>query len=242
MALKLALRTLLETGLLKVRHSKGNWGTGFLIEGGYIVTACHCLPRLPDPMMQGDDVIRMFIKRFSSPKAGAQAEVIYADACSDIAILGPVSSQDALDELLRYEAVVSAIEPVRVTLACLPRLQKMKVHVRTVRGDWLSGVAFVVGTGGRNLAVQLDRDSARIPGGTSGSPVFNEKGVAVGVLKIGSINHPDYVALALPDHIPMWVHDRLQNGLNLKKVRPKIIFSGASSLVTKEKNSSRSST
>jgi len=47
-------------------------------------------------------------------------------------------------------------------------------------------------------------------------PVFDNNGVAIGVLKISG-NRPDFFAAALPDHIPLWLLDLIENGLTFQR-------------------------
>ena len=224
MSLKLVMDNLkgkTETSLVKVQNSKGNWGTGFLIDHGFIITNCHCLPRLdndlkkavrlPDPAKPDDDRVELAIKRFNSRREEARAEVVYADPCGDIAILQGLDSQDFPEQHIRYYKLIDDMNPIQIYLKPLLRLKDdLDVYVRTVERVWLSGTAFIAGAyGGRTLAVHLHDKKARIPGGTSGSPVFKADGVVVGVLKIGSLRTAEYYALAMPDYLPVWLYNRL---------------------------------
>lgn len=212
MAQKLSWKKDVESSLVKVRHGKGSWGTGFIVEHGFIITACHCLPRLPDPMRMGEDHILLQIKRFSAKRPEALVEAAYLDPCGDVAVLRSLDNQAACDEAEKFERIIDNLIPLKVNLEPLQRFKKVRVHVRTFRGEWLSGEATVVGHSARHLPIRLDNQKARISGGTSGSPVFDDQGNVIGVMTASTLNNPDGQAFALPDYLPYWIYDLFKNG------------------------------
>jgi V8-like Glu-specific endopeptidase len=211
-------RAAVERGLVIISSRGVGLASGFYIGNGFLITNCHCLPRTPDPREQ-DDMVVVTVKTLATRSKSAKAAAIYADPCGDIAVLGPLDEQAFSHEADKYRTLIEKLPPVKINVRALSRLTKFRVHVRSVKGKWLSGQAFVAGYEGRTLTVQLEDKKARIPGGTSGSPVVNDDGLAVGVLKIGAETSAEYSALALPDYLPMWLLDRIKSGLNIKRPR-----------------------
>lgn len=209
----------IEKGLVQVQHSEGNHGTAFHIGDGYLITNCHCLPSIPDPtsFFDNDEIeTAVTVKSLPSEQDG-KAAIAYADPCGDIAVLQSLDAYDGpyYEDSQKYEELVDSLSRITINLEPLKRkpvppqqCERVKVFVRTVDGDWVSGEVNI----GMVLDVDLDDKEFRIPGGTSGSPVVNEDGICVGVLKIGSTSAAEYRALGVPDYLPVWLWHHIKNG------------------------------
>ncbi len=195
--------------------------TGFLISAGLIITNSHCLPRLPQPERLGTDLVFLTITPLDAPSIKARAMVVYADPCSDIAILSGPDREEFPLEANQYLTMLQSLTPLRINLKPLGRFENVEVGVRTVDGSWLLGSAFIAGTAGRNISVSLRPKEARIRPGTSGSPVFNDKGLVIGVVKFASETHAEFTALVLPDHVPAWVPELIRDERRQKRQGPR---------------------
>lgn len=199
----------IEESLVKIEHPKGNHGTGFHIGSGYLITNCHCLHSIPDPakFFSSDELLTAVTVKSLLSEEVAKAAIVYADPCGDIAVLHSLDDQQFPDEAESYERLLDGLAKVTVNLRQLKRSVEVILFVRNVDGVWVSGEAF----SGRGLMVNLDEKEIRIEPGASGSPVINEDGICVGVLKIGSAYSPEYNALALPDYLPVWLWGHFKN-------------------------------
>jgi hypothetical protein len=106
----------------------------------------------------------------------AQASVAFVDPCSNLALLSdPLhGGEDSFWDLL------SSLEAVPIRHKPLPANKPIGLHVFTCRGRWLTGKATL------SMAEKLPSFAAEfsvpILGGTSGSPVLDDDGFAVGVV------------------------------------------------------------
>lgn len=69
--------------IVRVLYGHRNWGCGFVAAGQYVITAAHCLPRIPADHF--DEVPTTVISWDRKDKANLV--VIYCDPISDIAVL-----------------------------------------------------------------------------------------------------------------------------------------------------------
>jgi hypothetical protein len=73
-----------------------------------VVTAAHCLPRLPEPGRASEIKDRTFANILGrlGEEASVWAECLYADPVADLAVLGPPDGQELWNEHAAYEALV----------------------------------------------------------------------------------------------------------------------------------------
>lgn len=186
-------------------------GSGFLVQGrctGFIVTAAHCLPRLPDPLMAGDDEVYVKVKsRVNDAADWVLTTDVFIDPCSDVAVLSEVDNQrpDLGAEWEKYCDLVEQAKPLPISLDIPDHGYECRAYLPQVDGTWSTGTAYFAGLEYRQVAITLDGDSARIQGGTSGSPLLNANGEVIGVVKIGSTTHPDGQASCPAEALPGWI-------------------------------------
>jgi S1-C subfamily serine protease len=153
-------------------------GQGVLVPGGYILTAAHCVEWSTEGSMALGDT---YLQRIQT----ADGELLVATPCavepvSDIAALGVLDGQSAPQEADAFEEFCDKVSPVPICVDDYKFGQYFPVYIYTHKGEWISGRAarfglFVLGT----LFVKPDAD---IEGGTSGSPVVNDRGQLVALV------------------------------------------------------------
>jgi Trypsin-like peptidase domain len=188
-------------------------GRGFIIGHGIgllVVTAAHCLPKIP-PAHPARYLVEhtygnLLGELDGDPKVCAECR--FCDVMSDLAILGEPDGQELCDE---YDAWLEFIEnrpaftvgdiaqssgvefvegkPVRSAIIETP------VWVLQLDGRWTRGRASHWG------GPLILSDDTRISSGMSGSPIVTEDGKAVGVVSTGSMNP------RLLGDLPMWLCD-----------------------------------
>jgi hypothetical protein len=193
--------------VLKNPHKVG-WATGL---GCVVVTAAHCLPRLPQAMTDEHPLYQLLGPLNASAKrrrrAGLiHAECLFADPIEDLAVLMAPSFQE--DEVLApYEAFMHGRSALRlgvmptVAPTAFPERRQLTVWVLTLDGHWNEGE-------GEQRGSRLIIRGPHIVGGMSGSPVLTSDGRAIGVINLGTIGagHSG-TATMLADCLPMWLFE-----------------------------------
>jgi hypothetical protein len=89
-------------------------GRGFVVEGDErdIVTASHCLPRLPTPPSDTSERTYRTLLGPLGRKRTVWAECLFADPVGDIAVLGSPDDQERSKEAKAYQELVNGAEPV----------------------------------------------------------------------------------------------------------------------------------
>jgi trypsin-like peptidase len=176
-------------------------GRGFLVTeerqvGGaesYVITAAHCLPRLPEGHL-GRYPAEVTFRRLISP-LGAEPSVtaacVFVDPIADIAMLGPPEGAGLYDESDQYETFFSTLPPFDI--AAPPPRGRIRVptappvfpldgevsfpgHVMSIDGQW-------VGCNVRSLGGPLLIEPEELAeAGMSGSPLVSATGAALGVI------------------------------------------------------------
>lgn len=187
---------------------------GFLMEadgspGRLIVTAAHCLPKLP-PAHPFSYLRERTFKNLVGPLKGRPsvgAECLFVDPVADIAVLGRPDDQALPDQADAYDALVGKRMPILLARD-LPLLKPWEQGEGEVAGV----AAQVLSLDGQWTACRVTLgDSLTLPGGVvapgmSGSPVCVEEG-AVGVVSIGSLE-PSLGAFGQPrlsEALPGWL-------------------------------------
>jgi hypothetical protein len=166
--------------IVRVMCSPKNWGCGFVAAGQYVITAAHCLPRIPRHLFhEAKSTITSW-----DGNDEARLTVIYCDLMSDIAVLGyePLPGSD-LPQTEAFDRLVSRTGSARIDLS-FPVEMPLRFYIRTHKGVWVSGSTEVLIRLAPMFSAFID-EGKKIPAGTSGSPVFNQKGEVMGLVSHG---------------------------------------------------------
>ncbi|MCP4304313.1 MAG: trypsin-like peptidase domain-containing protein [bacterium] len=156
-------------------------GRGFVVEAGgdrFIITAGHCLPRLPPAtsFLASETVYRNLTGRLYADRRSLTVECLFVDPIADIAVLGAPDGQDLWKENEAYQGLVDVSQPLMVTAA--PKDGPAKLL--SLDGRW--GGCTIRHDDGPLWVFDAKNG---IEGGMSGSPIIAETG-AIGVLVTGS--------------------------------------------------------
>jgi len=204
--LKREHRERVGASLVRVQHSPGNGGTGFAVSDYVIVTAAHCLSRIPTAPGGDDWTVEAAIASKSDPTKKSLAFVRFVDPCSDVAILSNCGSDGELDhsrDIEAFEALLASL--TKLGIAGTPCGRSCRCYIPTIDGVWKSAtVQSFPGSIAPRWTIEL---KGGVPGGTSGSPVVDEWGRAIGVVSAsGGANADEYVELAmLATVLPGWL-------------------------------------
>lgn len=178
-------------------------GQGVLVPGGYILTAAHCV----NWSIKGGMVLGDFCLHRIQTADGELLDVTpYAvEPVNDIAALGALDDQAAPQKADAFEEFCESTPPVPVCTDEYAFGEYFPVHIYTHKGEWIAGQAarfgsFVTGS----LFVEPD---SSIEGGTSGSPVVNDRGQLVAIVsntgEVGGTSPRPHLAL------PGWIWARM---------------------------------
>ena len=142
-----------------------------------VVTAAHCLPKLPPAHAQSRSEDRTYPKLLGSlgaAKTEVWAECLFVDPVADVAVLGCPDEQELGDEAEAYFELTENVPALRIGNA-----KSGKGWVLSLDGRWIRTTLDVASGVG---ALSIDPTK----GGMSGSPILNAAGRAVGVVVIGT--------------------------------------------------------
>jgi S1-C subfamily serine protease len=181
-------------------------GRGFVVEGPgrqkhYVITAAHCLGRLPPT--QTDLQERMYPKILGhlGEEREVSAECLFVDPISDLAVLAEPDDQGAADLSIQYRDFLKGVEAIKVAVAN----EEASARVLSLDGAWMDCRITATRYG-------LWLHDINIEGGMSGSPILTVDWRAVGVLVVGgncdlrcgSGPHP-----SLTDRLPAFLVEEL---------------------------------
>jgi hypothetical protein len=141
-----------------------------------VVTAAHCLPRLPTAHANWDHTYENLLGGLADNRSTTWAECLFADPVADIAILGSPDNQQLEEQAEAYDGLTENAAVLRIGKA-----KSGPGWVLTLDNRWIPiTLELIQGMWGKSL--RIDPTEA----GQSGSPILNHAGRAVGVVVIGS--------------------------------------------------------
>jgi Trypsin-like peptidase domain len=172
-------------------------GRGFVIEADdrrLIVTAAHCLPKLPPRASISHASERTYQNLLGAigKRRKIWAECLFVDPVADIAVLGSPDDQESSDKADAYNQLVEVAIPLRVS----------QLHDGTLKA-WLiplHGASFSCEVEVFGRALWIENPTQKVKGGMSGSPILAEDGSAVGVVVTPHGPNP-----GLTSHLPGWL-------------------------------------
>lgn len=185
--------------LIRILSPRGKpWGVGVRLRGGLVATACHCLPRLPDARKPGLDYGEVRLQTWDGDRT-VFGLLAFADPCSDLALVSGSTAEGDLDgdRLGEWEAFSLASGAARVSVTPLRPAAPVPVHLYTHEGTRLDGSA-------KGRFIQLADSTARVRGGTSGTPVFDSMRRVVGIVSTGNNEQADAMMHLVADCLPPW--------------------------------------
>ena len=149
--------------------------------------------------------------------AATKLLVVFADPCSDLAILGDATRLLELEELdyhaaERWMSLQMELMPVALNMDAVTGEDGVPVKVFSCDGEWIHGTA----SNSCNTPMMTVEFERVVPVGTSGSPIFDDHGAVVGVVstQIESSTPEDVSvhfsrAVALQSALPGWLSEAL---------------------------------
>jgi hypothetical protein len=165
-----------------------------------VITAAHCLPRIPPPHPARHPEERTFEKLLGplGAKPTVWTECLFADLMADLAILGQPAHPDLYEECDAYKSMMNEVPPLEIADAP-PECRK--VQVLSLDGKWEIRTL----THWIEYGVKVD---GGFISGMSGSPILSMDGKAIAVVSTDIWSPP------LSDTLPAWFFRRRLNRRN----------------------------
>ena len=183
-------------------------GRGFVMEvgsertGRVIVTAAHCLPRLPPANAASYPEERTYHDLIGplDGESTISCECIFCDPVADVAVVSNPDSEEFPPEYDAFEQFIVATESLK--LSAHPEHAELPAWLIDLDGHWVSCRAHL-NSKGMSLTEVVDD----IQGGMSGSPIVTVEGAAVGVVGQGTRHGQgmDGPQARLPHRLPAWL-------------------------------------
>ena len=188
------------------KRKRDNWarsvltvggGRGFVVEtereDRFIITAGHCLPRLPPSHAASETWERTYAKLVGpvGREPNVWAECVFINPVDDLAVLASPDNQELGEEAEQYDALLAGTRPLPIG-----RLTFVRERVRHFGGSFLAppkaesdawmlpldGKWFSCRATSRSRALWLEGAAEPIQAGMSGSPVVSPEGAAIGIV------------------------------------------------------------
>ena len=163
---------------------------GFILEtpdNRLVVTAAHCLPRLPVSASISSTEERTYPELIGPPNGDRPkvwAECLFVDPVADIAVLGSPDDQSLYEESKAYDELTRNLPPLRISDAA----EHASAWLLTLDNRWVRCEATHI-----DGSLWIENAAVPIIGGMSGSPILNAYGMVIGVLccSAGTEGKPD---------------------------------------------------
>lgn len=186
MELSAEARSKVEQATTKILWDGVPAGRGFVVGGGIILTAAHCLPEVNNTggVVLGDyHVIELEIGGKLT-----KGQMCYCELFNDIAAIGPPDSQGLYEIHNAYVDAIESIEPLEIDGNERELFTNEPAFVWSHEGDWLTGTT---GQFRAKAPAFWHSFPDGIKGGTSGSPIVSIEGHVVGL--VSNMSEPDGV-------------------------------------------------
>ncbi|MFZ3333588.1 MAG: trypsin-like peptidase domain-containing protein [Candidatus Acidiferrales bacterium] len=147
------------------------------LEDRLVITAAHCLPRMPPAHAAAYDSERTYklLGTLDGTKKDILTECLFVNPVRDIAVLGCADDQTFEDAAEAYDELTEHAPFLRIAKA-----QSGPGWVLALNGRWESTTITAYET---SLTIGPDGPNEN---GMSGSPILNDAGQAVGVVVVGA--------------------------------------------------------
>ena len=169
-------------------------GRGFLVQtlqgDSRVVTAAHCLPHLPPAHPASCTEERSFLELLGrlGAKPEVAAECLFVDPVRDLAVMRGPDEQLFPNESRKYEQFVSDRSTIGIGLLEEPG----RGWLLTLTGTWEQCALDFDGWTGSTIRIS-ETSPAAYALGTSGTPILDAEGRAVGVISVGTYLNPALV-------------------------------------------------
>ena len=172
-------RTRLATVQVIENEEAGNTGQGFIVHGGYILTAAHCVPWSGQGQMPLRFGYYFLVNMITADGQRLTGQVVAVEPVSDIAVIASPDNQTFPKEAEAFDLFAQSVNPLPLSSKEFPFGQPFQIHILTHTGDWLSGEASQWAENAPTLVTETD---PAIEGGTSGSAVLSDTGEVLAVV------------------------------------------------------------
>lgn len=212
----------IKKSLLKILFlNTESFGTGFLIDGSYILTVAHNVEALPDISRLDESQIKVPLASFGGAysRVCSFAEVCFVDPVSDVAILKEFDFNASLStseykqflNKLGVEGLKDYSEFIDDTAELNISKEKKLNNNETVfivNWDGTEFVGSIIPNVGLPASMMITYQSgAKILSGTSGAPVVLSDGTVCGIVKSSNDNGDEITAARVPLSLPNWILD-----------------------------------
>jgi Trypsin-like peptidase domain len=178
-------------------------GRGFIVETErqrLVITAAHCLPHLPAAHRTSFTEERTYANLLAplGKEPTVYADCLFVDPVADIAVLCEPDYRQLRDEADAYAELVDSGQPLQVGAA----KEIFFAWLLTLAGQW---ERCAVSRGPRWLTIHGAAQNGTASG-TSGSPIVDDHGRAVGMVAIGS----GFGEPSLASNLPVWLLKELE--------------------------------
>ena len=164
-----------------VETAEGGNGRAFLVAGGYLLTAAHCV----DFDLEGGFALRDCHLQFVETVSGKRFRVspVMIDPVSDLAVLGFPDGQEFVEDWQGFQDFIDETQPIDIAFDSPSTDDRLCIftHLET----WIHGTAEVSDVTSNSSSVFVNM-AEPVRGGTSGSAVVNQSGKAVAVVSVFS--------------------------------------------------------
>jgi len=142
-----------------------------------VITAAHCLPRIPRNLFDRKP-FRNLIGKLNTSRRGVWAQCLFVDPVADIAILCEPDAQIWHEEHEAYLEMMEDLQTLRIGAAN----KEGQVWLLALDGEWIPCMLVEQPHGSLGLFLEA---TSKNQSGMSGSPILGDDGSAVAVLSRG---------------------------------------------------------